>query len=316
MSKGTVISVVPYALVPVLLVVNIATIQGYASKPSIIAMLVLSSFLGLAAAGQTLAVIIGMVDLSIPAVMGFADVVMTQLYGAGWSFWLASALILAMAIAIGVANALATVYLRVHAIIITLAMGLIVSGGVLTWRSSFVTGSVPPWLTSAVSIIGKTGPIPVPEIVFVWLVVSVLIVVFQRRVRLGREIYAMGANPVAAPLARVRTTRVFLTAFVISAICAAIVGVLFAGFGGTADDTVGQPYFFQTIAAVVIGGTSLLGGRGGYGRTVAGALILTELTTLLVGVGFSSSMQEALLGVLIVLLVAIFGRESHVSLRM
>jgi ribose transport system permease protein len=120
---------------------------------------------------------------------------------------------------------------------------------------------------------------------------------------------------VAARLAHVRTTKAFVVVFVISAICAAVVGVLFAGFSGTADATVGDPYLFQTLTAVVIGGTSLLGGRGGYGRTVAGALVLSELTTLLVGQGYSASLQEALLGVLVVLLVAVFGRESHVSMK-
>jgi ribose transport system permease protein len=104
--------------------------------------------------------------------------------------------------------------------------------------------------------------------------------------------------------------------FVIAAVFAAMTGVFFAGFSGGADANVGNPYLFETLTAIVIGGTSLLGGRGGYGRTVVGVLVLTQLTTLLVGAGFNSSMQEALLGILIVLLVGAYGREPHVATRL
>jgi ribose transport system permease protein len=314
-NRGSLLLTVPYALVIVLFIVNVATIQGFASRTSLIAVLVLSSFLGIASIGQTFAVIMGAVDLSVPAVIGLGDVVITQLYGDGWSFAPAALVLLGLVLAIGVANALATVYLKVHSLIITLGMGLIVSGAVLTWRPGFITGGVPSWLTQAVSPIGKTGPIAVPEVLFFWLVLAVITVFFQRRARLGREIYATGANPIAAPLARVRTTWAFVIVFSISAICAGITGVLLAGFSGTADNNVGQPYLFETLTAVVVGGTSMIGGRGGYGRTIAGALILSELTTLLVGLGFDASLQQALLGVLIVLLVLLYGRESHLSLR-
>lgn len=312
---ATVIAFVPYAFVGILFAVNVATIQGFGTRTSVMSVLVLSSFLGIASIGQTFAVVMGGVDLSVPAVIGLSDVVMTQLYGSGWPFWLASLLILGLAIAIGAVNALATVYLHVHSLIITIAMGLVITGGVLTWRSGFITGNVPAWLTHAVTPIGKTGPIPIPEVVFVWIVASVVAMVFERRARLGREFYALGSNPTAARLTRVRGTWVFIVVFAISAVCAAATGVLIAGFSGTADQTVGQPYLFETLTAVVIGGTSLLGGRGGYLGTIAGAVILTELTTLLIGLGFDAAMQEALLGILIIMLTLIFGRESHLSLR-
>src|SRR3954464_10554744 len=122
--RDAVLGGVPYALVPILFVIGTATIPGYGTRPSILSLLVLSSLLGLACVGQTLAVIIGGVDLSIPAVIGLADVVITQLYGAGWSFWSAAAVILALAVAIGAANALLSLYLHVHTLVITLGTGL------------------------------------------------------------------------------------------------------------------------------------------------------------------------------------------------
>src|ERR1700727_1479134 len=83
------LGLVPYLLVPVLFLVGAATIEGYSSHSSILALLVLSSFLGIASLGQTFCVIVGGVDLSIAAVMGFSDVVVTELYGQGWSVWTA-----------------------------------------------------------------------------------------------------------------------------------------------------------------------------------------------------------------------------------
>lgn len=310
------IGLVPYLLVPVLFLVGAEMIDGYSSHPSIISLLVLASFLGLASLGQTFCVIIGGVDLSIPATMGLADVVVTQLYGEGWSFWTAVLVILAIAIAIGAINALVSLALNVNPLVITLGTNLIISGGVLTWNHQAINGTVPTWLTSAVTVIGKTGPIPLPGIVVAWFVIALLVILFQRFTRLGREIYATGANARAARLAYVRTTWVWVVAFASSAVFAAVAGIFLAGFSGSADSTVGQPYLFETITAIVVGGTSLLGGRGGYGRTVVGTLVIIQLTTILLGKGASSAMQEALLGLVVVLLVALYGREPDVAARL
>jgi ribose transport system permease protein len=306
---------VPYALVPVLFLLCAATIDGYLTKSSVISLLVLTSMLGLASLGQTMTIIAGGADLSIPAVIGLAEILTTKLYAQGWPFVSVVLLLVVLAVVIGTANAIASVLLRVHPLITTFGMNLVVSGIALELSHGLTAGKVPAWLTRSVAVIGTTGPIPVPGVVLVWVLASVLGILFLRHTRLGREIYATGANPVAARLARVRTTWVLVVVFVISALFAALVGILFAGFSGTADPTIGQPYFFQTITAVIIGGTSLLGGRGGYGRTIAGAFIVTELTTLLVGNGFGASMQEVLLGVLVIVLVIAYGREAHVSAK-
>ncbi|GGL94820.1 ABC transporter permease [Nakamurella endophytica] len=306
---------VPVALVPLLFLAGVVTIEGYASRSSVVSLLVLSSFLGLASMGQTLTVIVGGIDLSVPSVIGLANVLVTSLYGDGWSFWTACLLILGFAVLIGAVNAVASLVLKVNPIITTLGTGLIVLGGVLSWGHASITGSVPQWLTDAVSVIGHTGPIPVPGVIVLWVVLAAGVVYLQRRTRLGREIYVTGSNPAAARLTHVRTTWVWIAVFIASAVSAAIVGVLFAGYSGAADANVGQPYLFQTITAVVVGGTSLLGGRGGYGRTLIGVLIISQLTTLLVGAGLGPSLQETMLGVLIIVLVSAYGREPGLATR-
>jgi ribose transport system permease protein len=100
--------------------------------------------------------------------------------------------------------------------------------------------------------------------------------------------------------------------YALSALFAALAGVLLLGFTGSAYGDVGQPYLFQTIAAVVIGGTALVGGRGSFIGTVAGAIVLIELNTLLIGLGLQPSMVQAALGAVILLLVSLYGREPHV----
>jgi len=308
-------SALPYILVPVLFILSVIFIPGYFSKSSIISLLILSSLLGLSSLGQTMTIVAGGIDLSIPAVIGLSDIIVTQLYYQHWSLPLIFLAIAALAILIGTISAVASVLLRVHSLITTFGMSLIVSGVALEWSNGATSGLVPGWLTSSVSVIGKTGPIPIPAIIIVWAVGSVLAVLFMNRTRIGRETYALGANAVAARLATVRSTWVQVVVFSVSALCAAMVGIFLAGYSGIPDPTVGEPYFFQTITAVVIGGTSLLGGRGGYLRTVLGALIVAELTTLLVGVGFNASFQELALGILVILLTSSYGRELKVAAK-
>jgi len=305
----------PYILVPVLFILSLIFIPGYFSKLSIISLLILASLLGLASLGQTMTIIAGGIDLSIPAVIGLSDIIVTQLYYKHWSLPVIFLAIAGLAIVIGTISAVSSVLLHVHSLITSFGMSLVVSGIALEWSNGAVNGAVPGWLTSSVSAIGHTGPIPIPAIIIVWAVASVLAVAFLRLTRVGRETYALGANPVAARLAIVRSTWTLVVAFSISALCAAMVGVFFAGYSGIPDPTVGVPYFFLTITAVLIGGTSLLGGRGGYQRTVMGALIVAELTTLLVGVGFSASFQELALGILVIALTSTYGRELKVAAK-
>jgi ribose transport system permease protein len=314
-NTQAVMSVVPYLLVGVLFGVNTLVIDGYVTKPNMISLLIQASFLGMASLGQTIVVIVGGIDLSVPAVIGMGDVVATQLYGDGLSFGLVIVVLLALCVIVGIVNALSSVLLGVHSLIITLAMGLVITGGVLTWTHGNVSGNVPDWVHTSVSVIDKTGPIPLPVVVVVWIVIAAVTIAFQRLTRTGKEIYSTGSNALAARLAGVRVTRTVCFGFIVSAILAGAVGVFFAGYSGTADDTVGNPYLFETLTAVVIGGTSLLGGAGGYGRTLAGTLVLVELTDLFVGIGFGQSMQQALLGAVILVIAVIYGRESHVSHR-
>ncbi|MFC3321722.1 ABC transporter permease [Mesorhizobium cantuariense] len=288
-------------------------IPGYSAPFAIRAMLVLASLLAVASIGQTLVVIMGGIDLSIPFVIGFANVVAAQLYGDGWNFVLVCGLVGVLAIIIGGLNGLISRSLDIQPLIVTLGIGMVVQGLVLLWTAGFPSGSAPQAVSSFVSIGGSAGPLPVPWLVPSLVVLAALVVLVLERTPYGRRLYALGSNPGAAPLALIDPVRMWVITYAASAFFAAVAGVLLLGFTGSAYGDVGQPYLFQTIAAVVVGGAALVGGRGSYLGTIAGVLVLTEINTLLIGLGFQPSAVQAALGLIIVLLVSLYGRERHVS---
>ena len=314
-EHGALGGIIPFLMIPVLFALSSFLIPGSATWNSMRAILLLSSMLGIASIGQTLVIMVGGIDLSIPAVVGMADVMVTVLNGDGWSFWASALLIAAFSLGIGIFNGSVSRLLNTHSLVVTLASSYIILGGVLAWTHASYTGTVPNWLVNASSVIGTTGPIPLPGATVVWLVFGIVVVGVEAATVFGRRLYAAGANRHAARLALGRPDRTWIAVFGISGLCAGVAGVLYGGFSGTADASVGDPLLFQTVTAVIVGGTSLLGGRGGVGRTMAGAVIVTQLTTLLLGIGLGTPMQEIFLGLLMVVLVAVYGREQHISAR-
>jgi ribose transport system permease protein len=288
-------------------------IPGYSAPFAVRAILVISALLAVACIGQTLVVILGGIDLSIPFVIGFANVVAAQLYGQGWNFALVCLLVAVLAIMIGALNGLISRGLEIHPLIVTLGTGMVIQGAVLLWTKGFPSGSAPPAVSAFVSIGGSIGPLPVPGVVPAVVLLALLVTLVLARTPYGRRLYALGSNPGAAPLALINPVGMWMTTFAASAFFAAVTGILLLGFTGSAYGDVGQPYLFQTIAAVVVGGTALIGGRGSYVGTIAGVLVLTEINTLLIGLGFQPAAVQAALGLIIVLLVSLYGRERHVS---
>lgn len=303
-------------MVGCLVLVGSLTVQGFLTRGDIDSVLVLSSFLCIAATGQTLVIILGGIDLSIPGTVGMGEVVTTVLSGRGDPFVLIVLLLLGLGVLVGLANGGISAVFRLHPLIVSLGMSFVVTGGVLVWTSGGAAqGTSPGWLTTMVSAVSKLGPLPIPPVVAAWAGFVVLVSFLQRRTRLGKEIYAVGSNSSAATLALSRRRWVWIAAFIVSAWTGEAAGVFLGGFSGGADFGVGSNYLFLSIAAVVVGGTSLLGGEGGIGRTVWGSVTVLLLTTILVGLGVSPSMEETLLGGFIVIVVGFTSREPSVRSR-
>jgi ribose transport system permease protein len=292
------------------------TISGFLTKPSLYSTLVLASFLGLAAAGQTLVILIGGIDLSVPSLIGAANLVSVKLSGQGWSFGLVIAVVLLSCAVVGGFNGYVVHRLRISPLIVTLATGAMTSGAALGWTNSgFVNGNVPSWLSRFSSPIGRTFGIGIPPVVVLWAVVALALGLLLRSTATGRRLYATGANERAADLAGVATARIRIGAFALSGLSAGLVGLLLTGFIGAAQVGIGDQYLFLSLSAVVVGGTSLVGARGDYWRTVMGALILTLITTLIIGHGASFAVQEMLFGALILVFVGLYGRDRRVRDR-
>ncbi len=292
------------------------SISGFFSKSSLYTTLILAAFLGIAAVGQTLVILIGGIDLSVPALISGANLISTWLAGKHWPFGLVLVLVLVLAAIVGVVNGVVTHRFRVPPLIVTLATGAIVTGTALgLTRGGQVSGIPPGWLTSFSSPIGTAFGIGIPPVIVLWALVAIVVGVALHLSASGRRIYATGANEPAAVLAGVKAERIWLGSFMVSAVGSALVGLLLVGFSGQGEAGVGDPYQFLSIAAVLVGGTSLVGARGDYWRTVLGALIMTLFTTLLVGHGAGEALQEILTGVLILVFVGLYGREKRVRDR-
>jgi ribose transport system permease protein len=290
-------------------------VPGFTEPTSLRAMLVLAAFLGIAAIGQTFVVLVGGIDLSVPAMVGAGNVITARLSGDGMPSYEVIAVVLLVGVVVGAVNGFVVSTWSLPPLVVTMASGSVVGGAILLWTNATLSGSAPTWLTSFTSAASGTGPIPVAPVVVLWLVIAVVAQFAVLRTRAGRSLYMLGANREAAGLMLVRERVVTMIAFAVCAVLAGFTGLLLAGFTGGGLFTVGNPYLFQTIAAVVVGGTSLLGGRGGVFRTVLGALTLVALTNLLVGVSLSSPAQQVVLGAVIVAVTALYGRERPVSDR-
>ena len=290
--------------------------HGFSNWSSAKEILVIASLAGLASAGQTLLILMGGFDLSISGFIVSASLVVTVLKDQ-WHISFAVALLIAVA-AGGLMGALAGQIchrFEIQPLIVTLAMGTIALGLVQVQTHGSFSGTAPDWLQHLTSPKTKTfGVIDIPPPVAIWIVVAVLMALFIHRTAPGRMLLATGANPRAAEYSLIRTRRVWTLAFAFSGVVSALVGLLVAGSAASVDSTVGDPYLFQSVVAVIVGGT-VFGGPGDYSRTALGALFLTVVNFVLVGKGATPADQNMIYGAAILIAVALYGRERRLRDR-
>ena len=306
------------AILLALVIVGVVTISGFWSLNNLRSELVTASFLGIAAIGQTLCALIGGLDLSIPFVIGAANIGLLGLINKGVPPSVGIVIVIVLAVLIGVVNGIVSHRQQGQSLVVTLGVGTAVLGIVQIIVSTqaqsggTVLGAVPSYLQTLVSLRGALGVAPS---VFIWAGLSALTIFLLRRTWPGRGVYALGGNRIAAKRAMVPELAIWILVFGVSAAMAAVTGIMLLGYAGGGYADIGQPYLFTTLAAVVVGGTSLVGGRGGYGLTIVGVLILTVLTTILAGFSLSAAAQEAFLGALIIPMVALYARDVHPRMK-
>ena len=307
-----------FALLAVLLGLGAAFVPGFLSLQSARSILLLAAFLGLAALGQTLCALVGALDLSIPYVIGAANILLPSLMVAGLPPAVAILVVILLGACVGIANGALSFRLQGQALIMSLGVGFTIVGAVQIYTSigsqfgGTVFAPVPAWLRNLSAFNGRFFGIPLPPVIIIWTVVAAATVWICHNTWFGRSIFAVGGGRTPAARLGISEFKIWVAIHGISGAMSALTGILLLGFSGGGFVGVGDPYLFTTVAAVVIGGTSLLGGAGGYGATVLGVLVLTVLTSLLVGMGLGFPAQQAVIGLLIVPMVAIYARSPHI----
>lgn len=261
--------------------------------------------LAILAGAQTLVMLTGGIDLSVGTVGTMAGlIVATQIPHHDPATTLALAML--PALFIGLANGVGVGVFRVHPLIMTLGTGLIGTGVLLVYqRTVIATGNeIPSWIVW----IGTQLSWGIPNALIVFIPVAALIIFTLRRTGFGRQLYALGDNEKAALLSGASYKQVIIALYLVSSLLAYIAGLLYLGVIRTPSLTLTEPLVLPSVAAAIIGGTSIFGGRGFYGTAILGALILRVLTTLLTVLQIPEGLRQGLFGLVILVVTAVYLR--------
>lgn len=291
-----------YAGLVVLFVLISVFSPGFADPNHVTTLLIVAAFTGIAAIGQTIVIVGGGIDLSVPWTLNSAAVLLTALARGqdGPVIWIIP-LILLGGVFVGIVNGVGIAVLRVPPIVMTLSMNIVLQGLLFIATSGFPPPPTPEnvvWLAT-----GRIGPLPV--ILVLWAILTVVVIFAERRTSFGRYLYAVGTSRTVATFSGVPVARTTITAYAVSGGCAALAGILLDGYARQSYLGMGDPFLFTSIAAVAIGGASILGGSGSYLGTIAGALILTVLTGLLPILKLESGHLAVIYGSVILVTVAL-----------
>jgi ribose transport system permease protein len=318
-DKATVIA---FALIIVLLLVGAIAEPSFLSPDYLVQQLQVASFLGIIATGVMLVILLGHIDLSIPwtiAVGGMMATAAAGFFGPTLGVPLAIPFGIACGVGVGIVNGIGVAYLRAPSMIFTLGMNAVAQGLMVAHTGGFAPQDRATEFMRELAV-GRIIP-GVPNPLLLWLAVGAAAVFLLTRTTLGRQIYAIGNKERAVFLSGIDTRRVLLICFAISGGCAAAGGVLLAGWANRSYQAMGDPYLLPTIAAVVLGGTNILGGRGTYLGTVAGVILITLLQSILsvlqpqiwlaeFGLKIpAEAFRQVVFGVVIIGMLLLYGRE-------
>ncbi|TJX74717.1 MAG: ABC transporter permease [Mesorhizobium sp.] len=296
-----------FACIVVLLLVGSLYSRSFLSPEYLLQQLKVASFLGVIATGMMLVILLGQIDLSVPwsVAAGAMMACAAAAYGpAGVA--LAIPFGIFCGVLIGVVNGIGVAYLRIPSMIITLATNAVAQGLMVVYTGGF---SPQDSATGAMRYLATGFTIPgVPNAVIIWALIGAAMVFVLTRSGFGRAVYGIGNRERAAYLSGVDTRRVVMIAFAVSGGLSAFGGVLLAGYASKAAQSMGDAYLLPSIAAVVLGGTSILGGRGSYLGTVAGVILITLLQSILSVMQMPEAGRQIIYGVVIVAMLLLYGR--------
>ncbi len=265
-----------------------------------------AAYVGMIVIGQGICIISGGIDLSVSNVVTLSSVVAAGCVKAGWGDSAAIVVALLASVLVGAINATGITFLRIPPIIMTLAMLSLLEGGLLIATD----GTPPSGCGDVIKWLCKGKPLGVPNAVFVWIIFLVLALLLMNKSKFGRHIYAIGTNESAAKLNGVKVVATKYMVYCLSSLCAGIGGLLILGNMGSTYLTIGQQYQLMSIAAVVIGGISIQGGKGKFTGIIAGTMLMILLRDILNVLKMSNAGREIFQGVLILAVLLAYGREK------
>jgi len=289
-------------------------VPGFGSMQNFRNVFLQTMILSMVAAGQTFAIISGGIDLSVPYVLSMSAAVV-GVVSAGRNeplVWVVP-LVLILAACVGLFNGLGVSYLKVAPIVMTMSTNVIVSGAVVL----FIGYAPPAHASSAVEYLcfGRVAGVPVPALILVATLIAVTAILTLTPY--GRRLYAVGTSSTVSRFSGVNPASIVIPAYMFSSVAAALAGIILLGYVGSVYMGMGEAYLFPSIAAVIIGGASILGGSGHYAGTVAGALLLTLLTGLLIVFNFGAGAIKIFYGLIILISVWVtsqtLGRKAPVG---
>ena len=300
--------IVALCLIAGLLVVGEFLSPGFASLPQILRLLVVASILGIVAAGQNLVILGGRegIDLSVGGIVSLSAIIAGNVMS-GADIGILPAIIACLAIGgfIGFLNGVGVTFLGIPPLVMTLGMLGVLQGLLVVVRQGIPSGLAAPALSSFVASPLLFG---VPGIIWLWLMIGLLMALLLHRTVLGYRIYAIGANENAAKMAGVPVRAVRISLFMMSGMFSAIAGMCILGYSGSSFANVGDQYMLASIIAVVLGGTPLAGGKGGYTGTMTGAVLLVVLQSILTTLNIDEAGRQIAFGGALLLLMVFYGR--------
>ena len=296
-----------------LLLVGSLYSSNFLSADYLLLQLQIASFLGVVATGAMLVILLGGIDLSVPWVVTVGGMMSTA--AAGW--WGETGALVAIPFgigcgaALGLVNGLGVAYLRVPSMIFTLGINAVAQGLIVLQTGGFAPQDR---ATPAMQVLATGRAVfGLPNALLVWVAIGGATMFLLHRTTLGRSIYAVGNSERAAYLSGIDTRRVTLLCFVIAGACSAAAGVLLTGYSTKAYQAMGDAYQLPAIAAVVLGGTHILGGRGSYLGTIVGVVLITLLQSILSVAQIPEMGRQVIYGVVIIGMLLIYGRGRRHS---
>lgn len=297
-----------FGCIVLLLLIGSLYSPNFLSPEYLLQQLKVGAFLGVIATGMMLVILLGQIDLSVPWVMTLGAMMASAAtaYGPMGEFF-AIPFGVACGVALGLVNGIGVAYLRIPSMIVTLAVNAVAQGLMVAHTGGFAPVDT---ASAAMRYLAAGTTFGLPNAVIVWAVTGALAVFLLTRTTFGRAIYGIGNREAAAYLSGVPTQRVMMTAFAIAGGLSAFGGVLLAGYAGKAAQSMGDAYLLPAIAAVVLGGTSILGGRGSYLGTIAGVILITLLQSILSVMQIAEFGRQIIYGGVIIAMLLLYGREK------